>query len=366
MILFSIIPALIFSIIVCVNFFYFLINGRLLTRVNLFRITEIWSIIIAPVIFLSIFDFNKGNECCGDSAVFAPNHKSGIYILIAICMVSYFYSSLKKTTASPIIELVINSILALGIVLNILIAIQINTQDFGGLTWLLGNVPIIMLFILTLVHNQKLIRNNISMQNTNSQNGIVKLTLKILRARPILKFPVLLIIALPLTLIVTLLLYVFGQKPDTLIKAFTDTYKHGFSELDYMCDNVQCGGHYLCSVAANGHGLVVKPIRFGERNGNKIVCNRQLLVANAFEELIGNKYPRLHKIIRKGYDNVGNFIHSYYFVFSNKYFSDLIYFLMKPLEWAFLLTLYICYQKPENKIAIQYLSKSDRLKIIEI
>lgn len=34
---------------------------------------------------------------------------------------------------------------------------------------------------------------------------------------------------------------------------------------------------------------------------------------------------------------------------------DLIYYLMKPLEWLFLLVLYLVDRKPENRIAMQYI-----------
>ena len=34
---------------------------------------------------------------------------------------------------------------------------------------------------------------------------------------------------------------------------------------------------------------------------------------------------------------------------------DVIYYLMKPLEWIFLLVLYLVDRKPENRIALQYI-----------
>ena len=34
---------------------------------------------------------------------------------------------------------------------------------------------------------------------------------------------------------------------------------------------------------------------------------------------------------------------------------DIIYYLMKPLEWLFLLVLYLVDRKPENRIALQYI-----------
>jgi hypothetical protein len=115
----------------------------------------------------------------------------------------------------------------------------------------------------------------------------------------------------PVLLSLSLFLMLFGQKPDSFIRAFTDTYKHGFSQLDHLCDNVECGGHFLCSVAANGHKKLVSPKRYGIRGGGKIICNRQLLIANAFEDLIQEKTPKIHHQIRTHYNKVGDQIHRY-------------------------------------------------------
>ena len=116
----------------------------------------------------------------------------------------------------------------------------------------------------------------------------------------------------------------------------------------------------MCSVAAKGHKKIVKPQRLGIRGGNLIICNRQLLVSNAFEELLEQKCPVIHRFIRKKYNHVGNFVHRYYSVFNIKWVSDFVYVIMKPLEWFFLLVLYTSDKQPENRIAKQYLSKQDR------
>ena len=158
----------------------------------------------------------------------------------------------------------------------------------------------------------------------------------------------------------------FGQKPDSIIKAFTETYRHGFSQWSYKCDNVQCGRHYLCSVAAKGHPQIVKPQRLGIRNGHQIICNRQLLISNAFEELVQERMPFIHTCIRQQYNKVGYFIHRYYYLFNNKFLSDIIYIFMKPLEYFFLLVLYTFDRKPENRIEQQYLNKNDRQQINDI
>ncbi len=168
-------------------------------------------------------------------------------------------------------------------------------------------------------------------------------------------YPVLIIICLPVILVVTAILLLFGQQPDSSIRAFTETYKHGFSQWDYMCDNVQCGGHFLCSVAAQGHPNIVRPKRLGVRHGKFIICNRQLLIANAFEDIIMEQFPYLHRLIRRNYNRIGDLIHRYYYWFENKYVSDTIYYLMKPLEWCFWIYLYLTDRQPENRIARQYL-----------
>ena len=55
----------------------------------------------------------------------------------------------------------------------------------------------------------------------------------------------------------------------------------------------------------------------------------------------------------------GGFIDRYGYPFAKhikkKWAMDLIYYLMKPLEWLFLLVLYLVDRKPENRIAMQYI-----------
>jgi len=188
----------------------------------------------------------------------------------------------------------------------------------------------------------------------------------ILNLPVILKYPLFVILLIPLLAVLAAVLMLIGQKPDSFIRAFTDTYKQGLSQLDYECANVECGGHFLCSVGANGHRRVVQPVRYGTRAGKKIICTRQLLISNAFEELLAQCCPAIHRGIRKNYNRVGKMIHRHYHFFAIKWVSDLIYILMKPAEWSFLLTLYIFTRKPENRIAQQYLLPSERNSIAEL
>ncbi|MBE6636265.1 MAG: hypothetical protein E7618_00495 [Ruminococcaceae bacterium] len=156
--------------------------------------------------------------------------------------------------------------------------------------------------------------------------------------------------ALPLLFLVVIVMMLFGQQPDSLIRVWTETADWNFSQMTPP-PPIPYEGHYLCTVAATGHRRVVKPLRTGVRHGHTVVVNRQLQVANAFEELLAERLPRFHRIVRRTYDTVG-------LPFAKKvkspYICDIIYVLMKPLEWLFLLVLYACDRQPENRIALQY------------
>lgn len=89
----------------------------------------------------------------------------------------------------------------------------------------------------------------------------------------------------------------------------------------------------------------------GERRGHKIIVNRQLCVANAFEELINEKTPKLHHFIRHIYDKYGYPVSKH---IKTPLAADITYIIMKPLEYFFVVILYLFDKKPENRIASQY------------
>ncbi len=158
----------------------------------------------------------------------------------------------------------------------------------------------------------------------------------------------------PLLGILIGVLVLFGQKPDAVIRAFTETSDWTLSQR-VAPQNIYYDEHYLCTVAAGGHEKVVNPKRLGVRHGHQVIVNRQLCVANAFEQVLEERTPRFHKKVRSIYDTYGfplaKLIHS-------KYTADIVYFLMKPLEWMFLIVLYLADVNPENRIALQYTGKS--------
>lgn len=162
-----------------------------------------------------------------------------------------------------------------------------------------------------------------------------------------------LILMFPLYGIVICILCLFGQKPDSLIKAFTETSDWVLSG-KISPPPVREDVHYLCTVALSGHEELVKPLRYGIRRGEKIVVNRQLCVANAFEQLLEERTPRFHRAVRHFYDTYGYPISRW---IRTPWSADLVYLMMKPLEWVFVFILYLFDEKPENRIAGQYLPK---------
>ena len=158
----------------------------------------------------------------------------------------------------------------------------------------------------------------------------------------------------PLLGIIICILLLFGQQPDSAIRAWTETSDWNLS-LQTAPQNIYYDEHYLCTVAAGGHRKVVKPIRMGVRHGHPVIVNRQLCVANAFEQILEERVPDLHRRIRNFYDRYGFPIAK---LIRSPYAADVVYFIMKPLEWVFLLVIYATDVKPENRIAVQYLPKN--------
>lgn len=159
---------------------------------------------------------------------------------------------------------------------------------------------------------------------------------------------------LPILAIVIMILILFGQSPNSLIKAFTETSDWNLSG-QTSPQNLYHDEHYLCTVAAGGHKKIVKPLRKGIRHGNTVIVNRQLLVANAFEQILEEKMPKAHKVIRGIYDKYGFPLAK---LINSKWMADIIWIIMKPLEWVFLIIIYLCDKHPEDRIAIQYTGKT--------
>ena len=176
------------------------------------------------------------------------------------------------------------------------------------------------------------------------------------------------ILMLPLFGLIVSVLMLFGQDYDSVVKMWTQTSDWNLSQMGEPAKNIinhieynHSDGHYLCTVAAGGHKRLVHPKRKGIRHDHEIIVNRQLCIANAFEQLLEEKTPKLHRIVRRFYDKYGLPVATY---IRHPITADIVYIIMKPLEWIFLVLLYLCDTEPEVRIAVQYLPKKDREELI--
>ena len=251
----------------------------------------------------------------------------------------------------PLISAFSISFLILLNVFHLAFALQIskNVDDMGCLLYVY-HANILILSSRAIHRHMKevaeIFRNRLSLYGDQKKYSHIYNVINSLSKYSIFIFVVLFFVVAIAEVVFVLL----GQGLDAPIKAFTDTADWTFSK-QIPPPPLEYDGHYLCTVAAGGHRKVVKPLRLGTRRNETIVVNRQLCIANAFEELIQERMPRFHRKIRNAYDTYG-------YPLSRKITTpiraDFVYILMKPLEWIFLIVLYTFDIRPEQRIARQY------------
>ena len=301
-----------------------------------------------------ITEFHEWNEqLFTHNGPYSPISFESMPTFLAICFVAlagYLLLRIFGKRLPPIIASLCYGGMFLGFGLTIVLTIQFwrNILDFKNI--------FLLLFAYNYVFcSARLIRNTVaeysrSIAQTEYNNKFLQLCKRFL-SRSSSFMIVSFLMAIPLLIVVIIILLLFGQQPDSVIKMFTETAEWTLSQ-KIPPPRLDGDQHYLCTVAACGDEKVVKPIRAGKRKNQLIIVNRQLLVANAFEDLIAERTPRLHRIIRKTYDRIGLPISRY---ITTKRRSNIVYFIMKPLEWLFVLVLYTFDTKPENRIHRQYL-----------
>ncbi|WP_195469461.1 DUF6688 family protein [Clostridium sp. D43t1_170807_H7] len=275
-----------------------------------------------------------------------------IFILVAI--LGYLVLRFAKiNNLSPLVLVLAMSALYIGVIVAGLWICQVFKISTVNLILILFPLNVIVIFIKVI--KDVVIKWNLEhkyKERVLKDNKLINLCNKILNNA--LNWPWLALIFMVLLLGILIgILVLFGQAPDSVIKAFTETAEWNLST-KIPAQSLEYDGHYLCTVAAGGHKEIVKPIRLGRRGGKYIVVNRQLCIANAFEQIIEEKAPKFHYLVRSFYDKYGYPVAKH---INSKYTADFVYFLMKPLEWIFLIVIYLFDNKPENRIAIQYLPK---------
>lgn len=268
----------------------------------------------------------------------------GIIALVAVLgYIILRFFPLKKLP--PLLAVFCISGLYLGIAECILWCVQIfNASDTNMLLLCLFPFNCVLIAIRT-------IKDVVRQQTCEKENVSHKYKRIVILLNNTSNWPwVAFLAAIPLLGIIVAVLLLFGQEPDSLIKAWTETADWNMSQ-KVAPQNIFRDEHYLCTVAAGGHPTIVKPIRTGKRHGHRVIVNRQLCIANAFEQFLEERTPNFHRFVRALYDKIGYPIAKH---IQSPYIADAIYFIMKPLEWIFLIFLYLFDRKPENRIAVQY------------
>lgn len=276
-------------------------------------------------------------------SVISPESLPTVVTLAITGLISYVWLRFTPTNKQPplLLGLAIAGVY-IGIVLCIVWCVQTN-RYFLLMTFPANCVLLFVKVIYITVHE----KDN-AIQNGQDTMKYKKLSQFLGRATNLPLVGILLF--LPLLGMLVAVLYMFGQEPNSVIKAWTETADWTLSQKEAP-SNIAYDEHYLCTVAAGGHEKIVKPIRPGLRHGHTVIVNRQLCVANAFEEVIMEKLPKIHKVVRGIYDDVGYPIAKH---IQSRFVADLIYFLMKPLEYFFVIVLYLVDVHPEDRIAMQY------------
>ncbi len=311
------------------------------------------------------------------SSLHAPlsrEHILTILVLFVVGMVSYFFLKTREQKAAPLAKVLAMAGVYLGIAVNLLFIIQLfgvtadneifmNALPFDVLLMMLVPVNYIILAMVQLLRTVReqsrrfaaeergeLFEEESSMEPYKSRflNDCSRVLAKSRRWALYA-----LLLTLPLLCVIVVILLLCGQKPDSAIRAFTETSDWTLST-KISPPEVMVDAHYLCTVALRGHEKLVRPTRMGLRRGERIVVNRQLCVANAFEQLLEERTPRFHRAVRKFYDTYGYPISRH---IRTPLAADIVYLIMKPLEWLFVAVLYLFDEKPENRIASQYLPR---------
>ncbi|MDR2919624.1 MAG: hypothetical protein LBV72_09720 [Tannerella sp.] len=289
---------------------------------------------------------NKYNAFCSD-------HTLTLFMFLLIFYVSLILLNKKRKQLPPLAYALCMAFLIIGIAISFIVILQVS-GEYEDREWsrdggMIAIYPI-MNILLALWCMYKAIEQEITNATARQyKNKILNYLNSSLTYSARLSVWVVFLLV-PAFAIVTVILMLFGQDSDSMIKAFTETATWNFSRhepLPYLDHE----GHYLCTVAACGHPKIVKPLRLGIRHGHEIIVNRQLMVANAYEEMIQDFFPHFHRFIRHAYDKYGYPLSKHII---KPIHSDITYILMKPLEWFFLINLYLFCTNPEVKIKKQY------------
>jgi len=323
--------------------------------------------VIGEFVFISLFMLATGLFCLvwlfnsddyytaidivdGGYTPFASKHLPTLIVFFVLAVFGLIKLWYKGKSLPPLLFSLFVVFVIIGIPISAAVIIQTSTNtEQSGETFLFALLPFFYI-VISLIVLFKIVSAEAMVANTKIYRNKYLNLLNQKLAKTENQSLWIIAMLIPVFAIVVAILMLFGQDANSITKVFTETTTWTFSQKTHP-PFLGHEGHYLCTVAVCGTPSIVKPLRLGKRHGHEIVVNRQLLIANAFEELIQQNAPAFHKVIRSFYDKYG-------YPLSKKITtpkaSNAVYILMKPLEYFFLIVLYLCSAKPEEKINKQY------------
>ncbi len=281
---------------------------------------------------------------------------SSLWLYAGISILFYFISRRYKYHSGPLLLVIIPSALGTGIILFVVEFIHLFPMALlGGVffPFTFFALPIFALayaVILLSVELYCVLQLNKSRFKERENKGLMYRFLHNLYFGRYAVLAQVLTFPLFITLVQCLFM-LLGQEPDDIIKTFTESHDGLFGH--GRCQDCVSYGNseYICTIAAFGSPKLVRPIHIGHRHGQLIKVTRQLKVCNAFEEMLIERAPKTQKVLRKFYDDLQIPIEKWSKV---KTIANVLYILIKPMEWTFLFTLYLLEKEPEKRIAKQY------------
>jgi len=302
---------------------------------------EILAFIALPLIG-TLYDYLAGPGCveteCDTVKVhrpFALPELAHLWILHAVTIVAYAISRRRTEVLPARVELFVLGAMTVGCVLQLLLGIQLRQWMFYGL----AGTPILLcaaspLFAFSLFSRELSVRLR--------QNARLGFTVSGMLGAAIGLFG-----------IYGLVEAIVGRHKGAALDVVTRTCGFTFSHLPVV--QQPCSGHYLCTVAACGHPALVKPLRLGTRAGQPIIVNRQLAIANAFEDLLHERFPHFGRVARRTYDRLALPVAR---LIRHRLLADAVYLLMKPAEWGFyVFLLLVDPSDPEKRLCQMYTGK---------
>lgn len=301
------------------------------------RLLTEWLVLVVLPAWALILDLGLpgwGDACAAINAPFAAPDVIGLYPLYGLCLLAYAVARKRPERLRPLAEALVVGGLTAGVVLAAALAVQFGIATFLALVFAPIGLPaaapaaVGLLFLLALIGR---LRRRARERGAGQGGAAAWWGLGL--AAPLLG------------LWAVLQRLLFERGPQAI---WTETY--GWILSQRTPPPTDC--HYLCTVAARGHPRLVRPQRLGRRRGRVILVNRQLALANAFEDMLGQRWPRLARAARRAYDRLGRPLAGR---IRSRWACDLTYLAMKPAEWLFgLLLLLFDPADPEARIGRMY------------